>query len=84
MPRPTEVRMGQVTIRQADGPFKVLRHGGRRGDVWRVTWYGVSCETARTQYINTHGTMRQGGVRLVDAVERVLATDWAPRARSRW
>lgn len=82
--RPAAVRMGNVVIRAADGPFRVLRHGGRAGDRWRETWHGASCETARTQYINTMGCMRQGGTRLETASGQVITESWAPRARSRW
>lgn len=82
--RPDNVQMGAVTIRAADGPFRLLRRGGRNRDAWRERWSGESVETARTQYNNTRGTMRQGGVRLVRRDGSTVVEDWAPRARSRW
>lgn len=84
MSGPDVVVMGKVSLRTSQGPFRLLRHGGRRGDTWREQWAGTSAQTARTQYVNTHGTMRQGGVRLLRADGSVVAEDWAPRLRSRW
>ena len=84
MPRPTELQMGDVTLRAADGPFRILRHGGRSTDSWREIWSGPSVQSARTQFVNSSGVMRQGGVQLLAADGRTLAEQWAPRLRTRW
>ena len=76
--------MGKVWIDPKDGPFTLIRHGGRSIDVWRERWRGVSALTARTQFINTSGCMRQGGVRLLAFDGRIIADSWAPRLRTRW
>lgn len=84
MPTPTELQMGDVTLRAEDGPFKLRRHGGRRTDTWREVWSGPSVQTARTQFVNTRGCLRQGGVELLAADGRRLAHAWGPRLRTRW
>lgn len=80
----TTVQMGTTTIDPADGPFELRRHGGAASHHWRTVWRGASAESARTQYVNWQGTMRQGGVQLLAADGRVLAESHAPRLRTRW
>lgn len=68
------------------GRWRVLRHGGRRNDGWRLV-RGVEHDfeqDARAAYDYAVKAMRQGGVVLVTPDGRVLASAYAPNLRSRW
>lgn len=81
---------GRQALARVHGPgrvvtmaYRVLRHGGRSSDSWRVAFDGDR-EAAERAYQRLYEAMRQGGVRLVDAEGRVLKGAWAPRLRTRW
>lgn len=70
----------------ATGKWRVMRHGGRRNDAWKLV-RGVEYDferDARAAYDYAVKAMRQGGVVLVTPDGRILASSYAPRLRSRW
>jgi hypothetical protein len=63
--------------------WRVERHGGRRGDGWRLVYEGEE-ERARREYEKLYEAMRQGGVRLLQPGGRTELITTSPRLRTRW
>lgn len=69
----------------ATGQWVVWRHGGRQDCQWHPIYpQHATEESARAAYQKAFAEMRQGGVKLTNPFGQVVASDWAPRLRTRW
>lgn len=68
--------------------WRVVRHGGRRTDRWRITYTG-DANGARQHFGRARARLRQGTVLLLGAPDwigdaPVFARDSGPTLRARW
>lgn len=70
------------SVRQRDGSWLVLRHGGRSTDTWRIVFRGAESK-ARARYERLYISFRQGVIELVSPTA-IEAKSSAPRLRTRW
>ena len=78
---------GMTSVVPGEAEWRVLRHSGRGGAPASEGWREVSRgdeQTARGLYHAIRATMRQGGLRLVDARDAVEKEYHAPLLRTRW